>query len=61
MSYLNFALDVTRSKLSSRFLIDLIKLLAVFDEIKLDRNNTRKCMIERRSEIPGFYKAYLLL
>jgi len=31
----------------------------VFDQIKLSENNTRKCMIELRSEIPGFYKGLI--
>ena len=38
---------------------ELIKLFVVFDQIKLSKNNIRKCMIEMRSEIPGFYKGLI--
>ena len=31
----------------------------VFDQIKLSENNIRKCMIEMRSEISGFYKGLI--
>ena len=36
--------------------LELIKLFVVFDQIKLTKNNTRKCMIEMRPKISGFYK-----
>ena len=39
-----------------RSILELIKLFVVFDQIKLVENNTRKCMIEMRPEISGFYK-----
>jgi hypothetical protein len=37
-------------------ILELIKLFVVFDQLKLDENNTRKCMVELRPEISGFYK-----
>lgn len=40
-------------------ILDLIKLLLVFDQIKLKKNNTRKCLIEKRQEISGFYKGLI--
>ena len=40
-------------------ILDLIKLLIVFDKIKLVQNNIRKCMIELRPEISGFYKGLI--
>ena len=40
-------------------IIDLIKLMMIFDQIKLKDNNTRKCMVELRPEIPGFYKGLI--
>ena len=39
-----------------RSLLELVKLFIVFDQIKLSQNNTRKCMIEMRSIVSGFYK-----
>ena len=37
-------------------LIELLRIFLVFDQVSLNNNNTRKCMIELRPEIPGFYK-----
>ena len=42
-----------------RSILDLIKLFIVFDQIKFVKNNIRKCMIEMRPEISGFYKGYI--
>ena len=42
-----------------RSILELIKLFVVFDQIKLVENNIRKCMIEMRPEISGFYKGYI--
>ena len=38
-------------------LIDLIKIYILFDYIKLENNNIRKCMIELRPNIAGTYKS----
>ena len=40
-------------------IIELIKLFIVFDQIKFKENNTRKCMIETRPKISGFYKGLI--
>ena len=40
-------------------LIELIKLSLVFDKIKLDRENIRKCMVEVRPAVSGFYKGLI--
>ena len=42
-----------------RSILELIKLFLVFDKLKLNENNSRKCMIERRLEFPGFYKGLI--
>ena len=42
-----------------RSIIELIKLLLIFDQLKLHENNIRKCIIELRPEIPGFYKGLI--
>ena len=36
-----------------------MKIYIVFERLKLKRNNTRKCMIELRPDIPGFYKGLI--
>jgi Flp pilus assembly protein TadD len=40
-------------------IIELIKLFLVFNTLKLKHNNTRKCMIEMRPYVPGFYKGLI--
>ena len=39
--------------------VDLIKLYFLFDNISLNNNNLRKCMIEFRSNIQGNYKGLI--
>ena len=39
--------------------VDLIKLYFVFDNLNLRNNNTRKCMVELRSNVSGSYKGYI--
>ena len=40
-------------------MLDLVKLITIFDELKLEDNNTRKCMVELRPEISGSYKGLI--
>ncbi len=40
-------------------IIELIKLFLVFNNIEFKNNNTRKCMIEVRKNILGFYKGLI--
>ena len=40
-------------------LIDLIKVYLIFENIKLENHNTRKCMIETRPNINGNYKSLI--
>lgn len=42
-----------------RTVVELFKLLIVFDSIKLPGDATRKCMVEIRPEISGAYKGYI--
>jgi tetratricopeptide (TPR) repeat protein len=39
--------------------VDLIRLYFVFDNILLEKNNIRKCIIETRQNISGNYKGYI--
>ena len=40
-------------------IIELIKLYLVFNTLELENNNTRKCIIELRKNISGFYKGLI--
>ena len=40
-------------------IIELIKLFLVFNQLKLENNNTRKSIIELRPNISGFYKGLI--
>jgi hypothetical protein len=39
-----------------RDVLELFKLMIIFNGIQLPNNNTRKCMVETRAEISGTYK-----
>lgn len=54
-----FCFGCYKVQVEPRTILDLIKLLIVFDKIKLIQNNIRKCMIEMRPEISGFYKGLI--
>ena len=40
-------------------LIGLIKIYLLFDQLQLPLNNIRKCMVELRPEVEGYYKALI--
>jgi hypothetical protein len=42
-----------------RTVMELFKLLVIFDNINLAADNTRKCMVECRKEISGAYKGFI--
>ena len=42
-----------------RTVVELFKLMILFDRVKYPGNNSRKCMIERRPGISGLYKGYV--
>ena len=46
-------------QIEPKTLIDLIKIYIVFEELELENNNSRKCMIELRQGIKGFYKGLI--
>ena len=54
-----FCFGCYKVQVEPRSVLELIKLFVVFDQIKLPENNIRKCMIEMRSEISGFYKGLI--
>ena len=55
----NFCFGCYKVLVEPRSILELIKLFLVFDQIKFVKNNIRKCMIEMRPEISGFYKGYI--
>ena len=54
-----FCFGCFKVEIKPRSVIELIKLFIIFDQLKLDGNNTRKCMVELRAEISGFYKGLI--
>ena len=54
-----FCFGCYKVQVEPRSVLELIKLFVVFDQIKLPENNIRKCMIEMRLEISGFYKGLI--
>ena len=51
-----FCFGCFKVQVEPRTVVELIKLFLLFDWINLGANNTRKCMVELRNEVPGFYK-----
>ena len=54
-----FCFGCYKVQVEPKSILELIKLVVVFDQIKLVENNTRKCMVEMRPEISGFYKGLI--
>ena len=54
-----FCFGCYKVQVEPRSLLELLKLFLIFDQISLPENNTRKCMIEIRPEISGFYKGLI--
>ena len=54
-----FCFGCYKVQVEPRSILELIKLFVVFDRIKLVKYNIRKCMIEMRPEISGFYKGLI--
>ena len=54
-----FCFDCYKVQVEPNTILELIKLLIVLDQIKFIKNNIRKCMVEMRSEISGFYKGLI--
>ena len=54
-----FCFDCYKVQVEPNTILELIKLLIVLDQIKLIKNNIRKCMVEMRPKISGFYKGLI--
>ena len=46
-------------QITLRNVVDLIRLFFIFDNLSLEKNNIRKCIIETRVNISGNYKGYI--
>lgn len=45
--------------IAPRTVMELFKLLMIFEKIALPHDNTRKCMVEVRNDSPGTYKGFI--
>ena len=54
-----FCFGCYKVQVEARSIRELLSVFLIFDQLELENNNTRKCMIEFRPKIPGFYKGYV--
>ena len=54
-----FCFGCYKIQIDLKNVLELFKLYLVFDKIKLEKNNLRKCMIEIRSKVTGNYKGLI--
>jgi len=54
-----FCFGCYKVQVEPRTLLELMKLFVVFDQLKLAEDNIRKCMVEIRPKIAGFYKGLI--
>ena len=54
-----FCFNCYKIQINVKNVLDLIKLFFVFDNLNLEKNNIRKCIIETREKISGNYKGYI--
>ena len=54
-----FCFGCFKVQVEPRSILEQIKLFIVFDRLVLVNNNTRKCMVELRPNMPGFYKGLI--
>jgi tetratricopeptide (TPR) repeat protein len=51
-----FCFGCYKVQVEPRSIIELIKLFIVFDQLELNENNTRKCMVELRQKLQDFIR-----
>ncbi len=54
-----FCFECYKIQIDLKNVLELFKLYLVFDKIKLEKNNIRKCMIEMRDKVSGNYKGLI--
>lgn len=54
-----FCFNCYKIQIEPKNIVGLLKLYFIFDEIKFNSNNTRKCFVELRPDVPGLYKGLI--
>ena len=54
-----FCFGCFKVQIEPRTVVELIKLFFLFDWVTLEANNSRKCIVELRDNVEGFYKAWI--
>ena len=54
-----FCFNCFKIQIEPKNVFELFKLFLIFDELKLSKNNTRKCLVELRPNISGIYKGLI--
>tara|TARA_B110000003_G_scaffold276501_1_gene323346 strand:+ start:2943 stop:4259 length:1317 start_codon:yes stop_codon:yes gene_type:complete len=54
-----FCFSCYKVQINLENIVDLIKLYFLFDNLNLENNNIRKCIVEMRTNIKGNYKGYI--
>jgi len=54
-----FCFSCFKIQIEPKNILELFKLFLIFDSLKLSKNNTRKCLVELRPNIPGTYKGLI--
>ena len=54
-----FCFNCFKIQIEPKNVLELFKLFLIFDELKLSKNNTRKCLVELRPNISGIYKGLI--
>ena len=54
-----FCFSCFKIQIEPTSVLELFKLFFIFDELKLPKNNIRKCFVELRPDIPGTYKGLI--
>ena len=54
-----YCFDCYKVSIEPRTVVELFKLMVVFEKLKLPNDNTRKCMVEGRENIQGAYKGLI--
>lgn len=54
-----YCFDCYKVSIAPRNVVELFKLLMVFEKIALPLDNTRKCMVEERNDCSGTYKGLI--
>tara|TARA_Y100000591_G_C21792809_1_gene677552 strand:+ start:47 stop:1360 length:1314 start_codon:yes stop_codon:yes gene_type:complete len=54
-----FCFACFKIQIEPKNVLDLIRLFFIFDNLKLSKNNQRKCMVEFRNEVSGLYKGMI--